>query len=51
MTGVINLLTYHFFQHMMPPYGPPYAAIYPHGGVYSHPGVPVVSLRSCDLFL
>ncbi|KAK7258555.1 hypothetical protein RIF29_24135 [Crotalaria pallida] len=28
-------------QHMMPPYGPPYAAIYPHGGVYAHPGVPV----------
>ncbi|GMP61239.1 hypothetical protein CsSME_00023778 [Camellia sinensis var. sinensis] len=26
-------------QHMMPPYGPPYAAIYAHGGVYAHPGV------------
>ncbi|KAF6172959.1 hypothetical protein GIB67_006335 [Kingdonia uniflora] len=24
-------------QHMMPPYGPPYGAIYPHGGVYAHP--------------
>ncbi|KAE9595767.1 putative transcription factor bZIP family [Lupinus albus] len=28
-------------QHMMPPYGPPYAAIYPHGGVYSHPAVAI----------
>ncbi|CAN1157245.1 G-box-binding factor 3 [Linum perenne] len=27
-------------QHMMPPYGAPYAAIYP-GGVYAHPGVPM----------
>ncbi|XP_028218713.1 common plant regulatory factor 1-like isoform X3 [Glycine soja] len=26
---------------MMPPYGPPYAAIYPHGGVYTHPAVPI----------
>jgi len=28
-------------QHMMPPYGPPYAAVYAHGGVYAHPGVPL----------
>ncbi|XP_061363358.1 common plant regulatory factor 1-like isoform X2 [Gastrolobium bilobum] len=29
-------------QPMMPPYGPPYAAIYSHGGVYAHPAaVPV----------
>ncbi|XP_019423845.1 PREDICTED: G-box-binding factor 3-like isoform X1 [Lupinus angustifolius] len=28
-------------QPMMPPYGPPYAAMYPHGGVYAHPGVPI----------
>nr|ABI34653.1 bZIP transcription factor bZIP78 [Glycine max] len=28
-------------QPMMPPYGPPYAAIYPHGGVYTHPAVPI----------
>ncbi|XP_004494783.1 common plant regulatory factor 1 isoform X2 [Cicer arietinum] len=28
-------------QPMMPPYGHPYTAIYPHGGVYAHPGVPV----------
>lgn len=28
-------------QPMMPPYGAPYAAIYAHGGVYAHPGVPV----------
>ncbi|KAI8545012.1 hypothetical protein RHMOL_Rhmol07G0010000 [Rhododendron molle] len=28
-------------QHMMPPYGPPYAAIYAHGGVYAHTGVPL----------
>ncbi|XP_047338625.1 common plant regulatory factor 1-like [Impatiens glandulifera] len=25
-------------QPMMPPYGPPYAAIYAHGGVYANPG-------------
>ncbi|KAL5136171.1 Common plant regulatory factor 1 [Glycine soja] len=41
MTGMSNLLTYYFFQPMMPPYGPPYAAIYPHGGVYTHPAVPI----------
>ncbi|KAG6667005.1 hypothetical protein CIPAW_01G071000, partial [Carya illinoinensis] len=28
-------------QPMMPPYGAPYAAIYPHGGVYAHPAVPL----------
>lgn len=28
----------------MPPYGTPYATIYPHGGVYVHPAVPMVSL-------
>ncbi|KAF7826136.1 common plant regulatory factor 1 [Senna tora] len=28
-------------QAMMPPYGAPYAAIYPHGGVYPHPAVPI----------
>uniref|UniRef100_A0A5B7C036 Putative common plant regulatory factor 1 n=2 Tax=Davidia involucrata TaxID=16924 RepID=A0A5B7C036_DAVIN len=30
-------------QAMMPPYGAPYAAIYAHGGVYAHPGVPLGS--------
>ncbi|KAL0016772.1 hypothetical protein SO802_003841 [Lithocarpus litseifolius] len=30
-------------QPMMPPYGAPYAAIYPHGGIYAHPGVPLGS--------
>ncbi|OVA01899.1 Basic-leucine zipper domain [Macleaya cordata] len=30
-------------QPMMPPYGAPYAAIYAHGGVYSHPSVPLGS--------
>lgn len=30
-------------QPMMPPYGTPYAAIYAHGGVYAHPGVPLGS--------
>nr|XP_009788650.1 PREDICTED: transcriptional activator TAF-1-like isoform X2 [Nicotiana sylvestris]XP_016483466.1 PREDICTED: transcriptional activator TAF-1-like isoform X2 [Nicotiana tabacum] len=30
-------------QPMMPPYGAPYAGIYTHGGVYAHPGVPIVS--------
>lgn len=33
------------FQPMMPPYGAPYAAIYAHGGVYAHPGVPIVSMH------
>ncbi|CAI9764162.1 unnamed protein product [Fraxinus pennsylvanica] len=28
-------------QAMMPPYGPPYAAFYAHGGIYAHPGVPI----------
>ncbi|XP_055810864.1 transcriptional activator TAF-1-like isoform X2 [Solanum dulcamara] len=28
---------------MMPPYGIPYAGVYAHGGVYPHPGVPIVS--------
>ncbi|CAL5400910.1 unnamed protein product [Camellia sinensis] len=31
-------------QHMMPPYGPPYAAIYAHGGVYAHPGVTLAAI-------
>lgn len=36
--------TMHWFsQSMIPPYGGPYAAFYAHGGVYAHPGVPVVS--------
>lgn len=26
-------------QPMMPPYGSPYAAMYPHGGMYSHPSL------------
>ncbi|XVE73766.1 hypothetical protein DITRI_Ditri11bG0144000 [Diplodiscus trichospermus] len=30
-------------QPMMPPYGAPYATIYPHGGVYAHPAVPLGS--------
>ncbi|CAJ2631358.1 unnamed protein product [Trifolium pratense] len=30
-------------QPMMPPYGHPYAAMYPHGGVYTHPAVPIVT--------
>ncbi|GMI85878.1 G-box binding factor 3 [Hibiscus trionum] len=30
-------------QPMMPPYGAPYAAIYPHGGVYAHPAVPLTA--------
>ena len=51
MVGMSNLTTYYFLQPMMPPYGPPYAAIYSHGGVYAHPAVPIVSLLSCNLFL
>ncbi|CAK9165818.1 unnamed protein product [Ilex paraguariensis] len=30
-------------QPMMPPYGAPYAAIYAHGGVFAHPGVPLAA--------
>ncbi|RWR96507.1 common plant regulatory factor 1 isoform X1 [Cinnamomum micranthum f. kanehirae] len=30
-------------QPMMTPYGAPYAAIYPHGGLYAHPSVPIGS--------
>ncbi|KAE8726821.1 G-box-binding factor 3 [Hibiscus syriacus] len=30
-------------QPMMPPYGAPYATIYPHGGVYAHPAVPLTA--------
>ncbi|KAL5989245.1 Common plant regulatory factor [Asimina triloba] len=30
-------------QPMMPPYGSPYAAIYPHGGVYAHPSMHVTA--------
>ncbi|KAE8708017.1 G-box binding factor 3, putative isoform 2 [Hibiscus syriacus] len=30
---------------MMPPYGAPYATIYPHGGVYAHPAVPLHMLN------
>ncbi|KAF3648290.1 Common plant regulatory factor 1 [Capsicum annuum] len=30
-------------QPMIPPYGTPYAALYAHGGVYAHPGVPIGS--------
>ncbi|GAB2252020.1 hypothetical protein Droror1_Dr00004867 [Drosera rotundifolia] len=30
-------------QPMMPPYGTPYATIYPHGGVYAHPAVQLAS--------
>eukprot|EP00262_Sarcandra_glabra_P018249 TRINITY_DN6482_c0_g1_i1.p1 TRINITY_DN6482_c0_g1~~TRINITY_DN6482_c0_g1_i1.p1 ORF type:complete len:429 (+),score=97.52 TRINITY_DN6482_c0_g1_i1:307-1593(+) len=30
-------------QPLMPPYGTPYAAIYSHGGVYTHPSVPLGS--------
>lgn len=30
-------------MNMMPPYGAAYAAVYPHGGVYAHPGVPIGS--------
>ncbi|KAG2720502.1 hypothetical protein I3760_02G038700 [Carya illinoinensis] len=28
-------------QPVMPPYGATYAAIYPHGGVYAHPAIPL----------
>jgi len=44
MEGMNNLLTYCFFQPMMPPCGPPYAAFYSPGGVYTHPAVAIVSV-------
>jgi len=44
MEGMNNLPTFCFFQPMMPPYGPPYAAFYPPGGVYTHPAVAIVSV-------
>uniref|UniRef100_A0A1D1ZDX4 Common plant regulatory factor 1 n=1 Tax=Anthurium amnicola TaxID=1678845 RepID=A0A1D1ZDX4_9ARAE len=30
-------------QPLMPPFGAPYTAIYPHGGVYAHPSAPLGS--------
>ncbi|CAL5331768.1 unnamed protein product [Camellia sinensis] len=33
-------------QPMMSPYGAPYAAIYAHGGVYAHHGVPLQSIAT-----
>ncbi|THU51602.1 hypothetical protein C4D60_Mb06t32750 [Musa balbisiana] len=30
-------------QPLVPPFGSPYGAIYPHGGVYTHPSVPLGS--------
>ncbi|URE11425.1 Common plant regulatory factor, partial [Musa troglodytarum] len=30
-------------QPLVPPFGSPYTAIYPHGGVYAHPSVPLGS--------
>ncbi|KAI8572687.1 hypothetical protein RHMOL_Rhmol01G0219200 [Rhododendron molle] len=35
-------------QPMMPPYGPPYAAFYAHGGVYAHPGVPLAAMPNME---
>ncbi|KAL6986721.1 Common plant regulatory factor [Sarracenia purpurea var. burkii] len=35
-------------QPMMPPYGAPYAAIYAHGGVYAHPGVPLAATPNME---
>ncbi|XP_057495209.1 common plant regulatory factor 1-like isoform X1 [Actinidia eriantha] len=35
-------------QPMMPPYGAPYAAIYAHGGVYAHPGVPFATTTNVE---
>ncbi|KAK7397405.1 hypothetical protein VNO78_18576 [Psophocarpus tetragonolobus] len=45
-SGLSNLLSYYFFYPMMPPYGPPYSALYLPGGVYAHLPVPIVSLHS-----
>ncbi|KAK1320902.1 Common plant regulatory factor 1 [Acorus calamus] len=30
-------------QPMMPPFGPPFAALYPHGGVYAHPSMALMA--------
>ncbi|XP_065045218.1 G-box-binding factor 3-like isoform X1 [Musa acuminata AAA Group] len=35
-------------QPLVPPFGSPYAAIYPHGGVYTHPSVPLGSHTHCQ---
>ncbi|KAI8026155.1 Common plant regulatory factor 1 [Camellia lanceoleosa] len=35
-------------QPMMSPYGAPYAAIYAHGGVYAHPGVPLTAAPNAE---
>ncbi|XAR63000.1 hypothetical protein NMG60_11022780 [Bertholletia excelsa] len=35
-------------QPIMPPYGAPYAAIYTHGGVYAHPGVPLAATPTVE---
>ncbi|XP_052171118.1 common plant regulatory factor 1-like isoform X7 [Diospyros lotus] len=35
-------------QPVMPPYGAPYAAIYAHGGVYAHPGVPLAGTPNVE---
>lgn len=44
MEAMNNFPTDCFLQPMMPPYGPPYAAFYPPGGVYTHPAVAIVSV-------
>lgn len=35
-------------QAMMPPYGPPYGALYAHSGVYAHPGFPIAATPSME---
>lgn len=30
---------------MPPPFGTPYAAMYPHGGAYPHPLMPMVNIK------
>ncbi|URE23409.1 Common plant regulatory factor [Musa troglodytarum] len=35
-------------QPLIPPFGSPYTAIYPHGGVYSHASVPLSSHTHCQ---
>ncbi|XP_047318342.1 common plant regulatory factor 1-like [Impatiens glandulifera] len=35
-------------QQMMSSYGPPYAAIYSHGGVYANPGVPLAPIVNAE---
>jgi hypothetical protein len=42
----LNPLSASLQPMMAPPFGTPYAAMYPHGGAYPHPLMPMVNIRS-----